>query len=353
MMDSQQTLAAAQTTGPGTDAPCVFVVGNSRSGTTMMGRVLGRHTAVFTFNELHFFEQLWTPEANPDPLTPDAAQALAARVLTIQHDSYYHQGDPARFTAEAATAIASLQPPIYPPQVLGAVFEHMARANGKQWACDQTPRNLYYLDEILQLFPNAYVVVMVRDARDVLLSQKNRWRRRFLGSPNVPLKQTLRVWSQYHPITTSMLWRSGIVTGDRFNGRERVYTMRFEDLVQQPEAKLRDLCAFIGLEFEPEMMQVPRIHSSNRADVGGTGIDPSVAGRWRQGGLSNTELFLCQRVAGERLAAHGYEVQPQRPNPFTLVGQLLIWGFKLALTLLLNVQRTKNLVESVRRRIAR
>ena len=39
----------------------VFVVGNSRSGTTMMGRILGNHPDVYTFGELHFFGQLWSP----------------------------------------------------------------------------------------------------------------------------------------------------------------------------------------------------------------------------------------------------------------------------------------------------
>ena len=39
----------------------LFVVGNSRSGTTMMGRILGNHPDVFTFGELHFFGQLWSP----------------------------------------------------------------------------------------------------------------------------------------------------------------------------------------------------------------------------------------------------------------------------------------------------
>ena len=38
----------------------IFIVGSSRSGTTMMGRVLGNHPSVFTFKELHFFGTLWT-----------------------------------------------------------------------------------------------------------------------------------------------------------------------------------------------------------------------------------------------------------------------------------------------------
>ena len=36
----------------------------------------------------------------------------------------------------------------------------------------------YHLEEILQFFPNAKVINLVRDQRDVLLSQKNKWKRR-------------------------------------------------------------------------------------------------------------------------------------------------------------------------------
>ena len=35
-----------------------FVVGSSRSGTTMMGRILNNHPDIFTFHELHFFEKI-------------------------------------------------------------------------------------------------------------------------------------------------------------------------------------------------------------------------------------------------------------------------------------------------------
>ena len=38
----------------------IFIVGNSRSGTTMLGRILNNHSEVFTFKELHFFYTLWS-----------------------------------------------------------------------------------------------------------------------------------------------------------------------------------------------------------------------------------------------------------------------------------------------------
>lgn len=38
----------------------IFIIGNSRSGTTLMGSILGLKREVFTFKELHFFSYLWS-----------------------------------------------------------------------------------------------------------------------------------------------------------------------------------------------------------------------------------------------------------------------------------------------------
>ena len=46
------------------DTQQIFVVGSSRSGTTMMGRILDKHPSIFTFRELHFFGTIWTNKKN-------------------------------------------------------------------------------------------------------------------------------------------------------------------------------------------------------------------------------------------------------------------------------------------------
>ena len=36
----------------------IFIIGNSRSGTTMLSRILGLNKDIYTFQEIHFFERM-------------------------------------------------------------------------------------------------------------------------------------------------------------------------------------------------------------------------------------------------------------------------------------------------------
>lgn len=332
----------------------IFVVGNSRSGTTMMGRVLGRHSRVFTFNELHFFEQMWQPRVPAEPVAREQAVAWAARLLTIQRDGYYTQGDPRHYEAEAAQVVDATEGELTPPAIFAGFVAHEAARAGKEVACDQTPRNLYYLHELLQLYPAARAVVVVRDPRDVMLSQKHRWRRRFLGASRTPLWNAVRTWAGYHPLTMAMLWRSGVRAGERFHEHPRVTLLRFEDLVRQPEQQVRTLCDRLGLQFEQAMLEVPRVGSSHKSDEPAkAGIDASAAERWKHGGLSRTERAVCERVAGEVMTRWGYELQGVRAGAPRMAAVSAAWVGKSALAFLMNVRRVRRLGQAVRRRLQR
>ena len=67
----------------------IFVVGASRSGTTLMSRILDRHPSVFSFRELHFFGHLWSRESEDDVLPTPDADTLAARLLSHQRDGFF------------------------------------------------------------------------------------------------------------------------------------------------------------------------------------------------------------------------------------------------------------------------
>jgi hypothetical protein len=332
----------------------VMVVGSSRSGTTMMGRVLSRHPCVFTFEELHFFEQLWQPVVPAPEISRDEAVALAARLIATQREGYHHHHGGAGFETEAGAVVDSVPTPCTAPAVYAAFLAAEAAGHGATIACDQTPRNLYYLGEILDLLDGVRAVIMVRDPRDVLLSQKNRWKRRQLsGADRTTRRNALRAWAGYNPTTISLLWRSGARLAERWKDDRRAVVVRFEDLLAHPEEETRRMCAQLGLDFEAEMLDVPRVGSSHQADQPEVrGIDRGAAGRWKTG-LTPTEVWISQRINREAMATHGYAVEPVRPSVLGLVAAAFALATKSVLAVVLNAGRARNMIEAARRRLGR
>lgn len=342
---------------PDATAGAVFVVGSSRSGTTMMGRILGRHPSIHTFNELHFFEQIWSGEGVDDAVDGREAVEAFARLLAIQRNGYLTPGDPARFEREASEALQVETPVADGPLRAGDVFrrflEYETAREGRTVPCDQTPRNVFYLREIRRTIPGARIVNMIRDPRAVLLSQKNKWRRRFLGEGSIPLREAARAWINYHPVTIAQLWKGSVRAAAELADEPWVTNVRFEDLLESPEETIRRVCAFLGLEFRADMLEIPRVGSSNLPDEPEeTGIDPDRANRWRDGGLSSAEVWLCQIVAGDTAEHQGYRRDGASPNPLRLLGELLLFPLKTAAALVANAHRARSLWSAIRRRLA-
>lgn len=330
----------------------VLVVGNSRSGTTMLARMLGRHSEVLAMRELHFVEEHWVPGAGPLPAAE--AVAVAERLLHNQREWYHTAFVPGAFTDAAREVVAGLDPDpagrYAAIAVFAAVLEHETRAAGRRITVEQTPRNVFFVEALLREMPGTMAVVLVRDPRDVMLSQKNWWRRRFRGTTGVPIRTTVRQWADYHPLTTSLVWRGGTRAGLKVREHPRVVSVRFEDLLADPTTELSRILAPVGLSLEPAMLDAPRISSSNRGNRGGVGVDTSVVGRWKDG-LSRAEVWMNQRVAGPEARALGYPVQDVGLPLPGLLGHAVTWVPRTALAVLLNRGRTRSIVASARRRL--
>ena len=334
----------------------IFIVGNSRSGTTMMGRIFGKHPSVYTFGELHFFGQLCAPPFSAK-IDKKEIEKLASQLFCIQREGYRTYGNPRRFLSEAQTFLAGLT--AYPDTSV-ALFETFLRyestKNDRTIPCDQTPRNVFYISDILELYPEARIINMIRDPRDVLLSQKRRWKRRFLGGSSIPIKEMLRDWVNYHPITISHIWHTAINAADRFVQHERVVSIYFEELLNHPEKTVKSLCDFVGITYTDEMLQVPQVGSSVGEDQPQQlGINPHRAHSWRNdattGELSSAEIYLNQKINAALMKKHSYGLVSIRPNIASLMLHLLTFPMKLTGAFLFNLDRMKNIRETLKRRI--
>jgi len=331
----------------------IFIVGNSRSGTSMMRRVLGNHPDIYMLEELHFFEQLWSTADKEKVLSAGDADQLASRLLFIQRDGYLAAMDTGKHLTEAKTITASIEGPLYPHRVLNAFLFHETRKNGKTIPCEKTPQDIFYIGEILELFPDARIVNMVRDPRGVLLSQKRKWQRKKMGAGFMTKKEQRRLRINYHPITISKLWNSSIRAAAKFKGHAQVHNVIFEQLVNASEQEVRSLCTFLGIEYQPSMLHIPQVGSSNEADMPEAyGIKTERAGNWEKGGLNKAEVWFCQRICGEHMHLYGYDVKPVYANPLLIGWYYLSFPFKIVLAVLFNLHRMKNIVEAIRRRLS-
>ncbi len=327
----------------------IFVVGNSRSGTTMMGRILNNHMDIFTFKELHFFGQLWSSEDQNKILSGIDGIKLFSRLLCIQEFGIFNQNNPQQFDEISKKIIEKRN--LNPLEIFKIFLSHISSENQCKISCDHTPRNVFYVQEILKNFPEAKIINLVRDPRDILLSQKNKWRRRYFGASGIPIKESVRSFFNYHPITISKIWNTAINT-IKDNEDSRLKTIFFENLIMNPEKNMKDICQFLEIEFDSSMLKVPNIGSSTGVDdLSKLGIDKTKLGKWKSGGLSFSELYICQKMCSENMNYLGYEYETFKFPPILTVFSLITFPIKIFISFILNLHRIKNFKDLFKKRI--
>jgi len=317
-----------------------------------MGRILGNHEKVYGFPEMHFFEQLWSSKEKAKILSEAESLNLVSLLLNISREGYFSKRHTEDFSLEAETILATIpESKKTGTEIFAAVLFYESRRNGKEIPCDQTPQNVFYIREILDVYPDSFFINMIRDPRDVLLSQKRKWKRRFLGGAHATWFETVRAWTNYHPITISKLWNSAIGASEEVKDAH-VMNVKFEELLSNPDQVIQRICSLIGISFSEIMKEVPQVGSSSGLDKRDTkGINADRAQSWSKGGLNKTEIWFCQSICNQKMSQLGYQSEKISPNPLLILFYYLIFPVKLGFAFLLNLHRMKNILETIRKRI--
>jgi len=330
----------------------IFVVGSSRSGTTMTGRILNNHKDIFTFNELHFFEQLTDSERLKSPLEVSEAAQIYAKLTDIQAGGFFNP-DTQKYLDKSKKIILDIPrecrtaAEVYKLFVGNTIKEHQ-----KKHGCDQTPRNALYIDDIFRVMSDSKIIFMVRDPRAVLFSQKNRWKRRKYSGYYMPIRETIRTYCNYHPYTIIKLWTAVMKQAKRWENDKRVMVLKYEDWINSSHQALARICNFLEIEYDEKMLHVPYVGSSNVSDrEGNTGISNKSKDAWRNGGLTNAEKYICQKVAAQYMKSWDYQDEAISIPYLGLFSQAVIFPLKMTISILLNLNRVKNLKQAILKRL--
>jgi hypothetical protein len=179
---------------------------------------------------------------------------------------------------------------------------------------DATPDLMYCAESVIDAFPDARIVQVIRDGRDVISAmladpQTLSFFRRGLASgdgkaPNpffgTETEQDLAAWAGLSPAgKAAMRWRGSVRKMARLRSSleaEQLTTLRYEQMIRHPAAATAAISDFIGAKLNP-------IGARDRlAGAAGPAVEP---GGWRRL-LSAAQLAEIEKVAGQDLRRVGY-----------------------------------------------
>jgi len=266
-----------------------FILGCTRSGTTLISRILDSHSRLAVYHESHFYHLLRHDLHRYGNLEQSAN---LRRFLTDVREVLQRQRKMTVPTEDEL--LAALMEPTF-AGVLATVLSLYARQHGKLRGGDKTPGHHSYLAEITAQLPHSPVIFLLRDPRDTVVAIREKFGTSLKGA--------------------TALWNAAYLTYTKFSGR--VHLVRYEELVRHPTESVQALCAHLGESYEPRMLRFFEHIPDRLARIKYnqdllTPIDASHIGRFRE--MSKSEITRVEAACGMGMEAMGYDFSGTKPR---------------------------------------
>jgi hypothetical protein len=291
-----------------------FIFGHARSGTTLLMRLIRLHPDVHCNYQAHFFTRQPLLKSMVD--TPEAEEWLKRK-----SNRWNQGGDLSPLVLRAAADF---------------IMERDAAREGKRIVGDKSPSSTIHgqaVRDMHAIYPDAKLIYIVRDGRDVLVSERFRnlvEESRFLKAEDKHIIERLRKdQTQFTNGTRSIFteavirrvaagWVTNLQETDD-EGRklfsDHYCSVRYEDLLARPFEEMQELWSFLGVQADislenailSEMSSNPdeEWQSKRNEDIASF-LPKGQAGNWQRL-FTAPDKSLFKEVAGEMLVKWGYE----------------------------------------------
>ena len=184
---------------------------------------------------------------------------------------------------------------------LRIIMEQMAGKQGVERWADTTPEHLLHLHRIKETIPNALIIHIIRDGRDVALSTDKQGYIRRLP------------WDKTPSVMVAGVYWEWMVNKGRRDGSDlgSDYTeVRFEELVARPQQTLAKLGSFIDHDLDYDRIQkvgIGSVSAPNTSFQDGSSESFHPAGRWKHN-YTSEKLAMFEGLVGGTLEELGYEL---------------------------------------------
>ncbi len=295
------------------DQRACFIGGQAKSGTTLMRALLDGHPQLLALpQDTDYFSTV---------LTKHGAEGRRAQVDYLVNDSYAKilfggqarpdKHDYTGFPQEEFRATferIAFDPANAQRDLLALLMESYATVLGrpldqvKRWV-EKTPANRNYIPAIFSRFPQAKLLVTMRDPRAIMASQ-------------IRLKErvTTRRFSVYYVIDH---WRASANLALQVRrGEVPGFVVPYEKLVRELPVMMQQICDYLEIGFEPDVALHPtkagRLWAGNSAaGVRFSEVSSEPADRWEQE-LSENEIGWIEWHCRDLMPQFGYEPRIRR-----------------------------------------
>lgn len=295
-----------------------FICGHRKSGTTMLLCLLDNHSELLVYppDSSFFYEYYpkydssdYTDEQKVDSISGVVVDRLEVEIGNLSEtdrEELNFSIDSFREDVRAYAAKTDKTPRNMLLSVIQGYRDHFQGSqNPVRWV-EKTTSTEIYAAEVLQWFPRARFIHVIRDPRDNWASLKSGWSARYS-----------RFNDSSERLLQSMIDRGKLGLEFARNNKERfgseVYkVVRFEDMVERPREVLNDICSFLEVKFSENMLMPTvcgKLWRGNNFD-GLKFENPSNVnvGRWRER-TTEDEICLIEYYFGDIMEHFGYRTE--------------------------------------------
>jgi len=261
----------------------VFIIGGSRTGSTMLQVILTKSPSIALADELQFRSRAWLHRDLESNIREHVGPLDSPGALDRLMDLLYSGIPDGWFWSEADRLLDRdmlyerlAGQPLSMRSIFDAILTVQARMHDKKCKGAKFPMHYSYAPQLLEWYPDCRLIHTTRNPKAVYASQAAK----YLRSEQNTVKKSFMRFMQFVHINIQTSWTAHLHR--KLDHLPNYRLVRYEDLVLEPESEIRQLCDFLEIPFQQDMLK-PEQFGSSFDGIGKNhqGIERSSLERWR------------------------------------------------------------------------